>query len=1255
MLRKIVVYLTRLEYKRRLHRVLQGFLIIILFFGWFLIPASPALTDRAACAIPGNDGPGTITVANTIVNTYYPGTSANLASGSTSIPVGAPLPAGNPVIAAGDLLVVMQIQGADIDASNTDTYGDGVAGSPGSGNLNDANFTAGQYEYVVATSAVVAGVVSVSTPLAYSYSTQNYPVGAGNQGNRRYQVVRVPQYSSLTINANLTALAWNGSVGGVVILDVAGALTLGGGTSINVGGLGFRGGGGRTRGGSAGTLNTDYRTLSTLNPNGSKGEGTAGTPRYIYAPPATVTDLGVALEGYLNGTMGRGAPGNAGGGSTDGNPTSNNQNSGGGGGGNGGSGGKGGLAWQSAFDSGGFGGAVFPATQARLALGGGGGAGTINNNVAWQSSGGPGGGMVMIRAGTVSGTGTINANGTDAPGQPLNDSGGGGGAGGSVLVLAQNGSLPAGLNINANGGRGGNAWIGQAPGATYPGARHGPGAGGGGGVIFLSSSAGTLSVAGGLNGLTTTASDTYGAQPGNPGTTNISTTPSLVTNGISGAACLPTPSTVKTTSTPVVTQTASGTTGTYTIQVTNPAGLGTALGFTISDNLPAGFTYAATNAITLSGGAVRTTTSDPSVGSASPAWGVFDIPGGGTVQITFNVNIDASVPSGTYQNPATAAYTDPTRTTPGGTTSSNYDPNSSTGEDIEVQASTPTPTATSTPVDTLTPTPTSTATATPTPTETSTPTATASPTPTGSITPTSTPTQTPTVTPTGIVPGRISGTVFRDDNVNTSRDSGEIGLGGVTITLYDNLGIIVAITTTGPDGSYNFPNLPPGDYTVVETDPTGYLSSTPNTQTVTVSAGGDERLNFGDYLLDRTNPGQITGTVFNDANSNGVLDPGESVIPGVTVQLLNSAGNVISTAITGLNGSYNFPNLQPGAYTVQEINLPGYISTTLDTVSVVVGPGSTVITNFGDRIGTGSIVDPALTKYGDPAQAEVGDVVVFTISVGNNGNIDALDVVVTDTKPDFLDIISVNISPDRGFPVTISGNTITVLFGTVGPDDDYTITVLTRVNNLGQPPGGANNVVLTTSSLGDPIFNNNSAANLAIAAEPETLPDTGFAPNRVTFLPPQPIGVVYTAYADLSLEIPALGVKTTIVGVPLSGDSWDVTWLGKQAGWLETTAFPTWEGNSALTAHVVMPSGMPGPFASLHKLRWGDRVIIRAFGQKYTYEVHSVAIVRPTDVSVLRHEDKPWLTLLTCRMYDEKTGRYKQRVAVSAVLIKIDP
>jgi sortase (surface protein transpeptidase) len=44
----------------------------------------------------------------------------------------------------------------------------------------------------------------------------------------------------------------------------------------------------------------------------------------------------------------------------------------------------------------------------------------------------------------------------------------------------------------------------------------------------------------------------------------------------------------------------------------------------------------------------------------------------------------------------------------------------------------------------------------------------------------------------------------------------------------------------------------------------------------------------------------------------------------------------------------------------------------------------------------------------------------------------------------------------------------------------------------------------------------------------------------------------------------------------------------------------------------------------------------------------------PTDSSVLRHEDRAWLTLITCKGYNEDTNNYRLRVAVKAVLIGVE-
>jgi LPXTG-site transpeptidase (sortase) family protein len=46
-------------------------------------------------------------------------------------------------------------------------------------------------------------------------------------------------------------------------------------------------------------------------------------------------------------------------------------------------------------------------------------------------------------------------------------------------------------------------------------------------------------------------------------------------------------------------------------------------------------------------------------------------------------------------------------------------------------------------------------------------------------------------------------------------------------------------------------------------------------------------------------------------------------------------------------------------------------------------------------------------------------------------------------------------------------------------------------------------------------------------------------------------------------------------------------------------------------------------------------------------------IVEPEDTSALKHEERPWLTLVTCKDYDEKTNTYRKRVVVRAVLVSV--
>ncbi|MFZ5821757.1 MAG: sortase [Chloroflexota bacterium] len=165
------------------------------------------------------------------------------------------------------------------------------------------------------------------------------------------------------------------------------------------------------------------------------------------------------------------------------------------------------------------------------------------------------------------------------------------------------------------------------------------------------------------------------------------------------------------------------------------------------------------------------------------------------------------------------------------------------------------------------------------------------------------------------------------------------------------------------------------------------------------------------------------------------------------------------------------------------------------------------------------------------------------------------------------------------------------------------------------------------------------------------IPVTGFAPGRVTDLGRLPV-TGYHATGGATLEIPALKLKMPIVGVPFKDNTWDVNWLLNQAGWLEGSAFPGFDGNSVLTSHVTLPYGQAGPFAELHKLKAGDKIFVRAFGYLYVYEIESVSKASASDPSILQHEDDAWLTLITCADYNEIVEAYLKRLVVKARLVQ---
>jgi len=186
----------------------------------------------------------------------------------------------------------------------------------------------------------------------------------------------------------------------------------------------------------------------------------------------------------------------------------------------------------------------------------------------------------------------------------------------------------------------------------------------------------------------------------------------------------------------------------------------------------------------------------------------------------------------------------------------------------------------------------------------------------------------------------------------------------------------------------------------------------------------------------------------------------------------------------------------------------------------------------------------------------------------------------------------------------------------------------------------------------DPIIINNN-----IPLERLPLPDTGFAPDRITELAHQPEEKSYQQLSGLWLEIPEIDVWTSMVGVPAVGGVWDVTWLGDRAGYLAGTAFPTLPGNTVITGHVWNADNQPGVFLDLKELGYGDLIRIHAWGQVYTYQIQNSRIVSPyVSGTVLEHKGSgDWITLFTCEDYAAFWEGYGYRRMVRAVLVEVSP
>ena len=214
----------------------------------------------------------------------------------------------------------------------------------------------------------------------------------------------------------------------------------------------------------------------------------------------------------------------------------------------------------------------------------------------------------------------------------------------------------------------------------------------------------------------------------------------------------------------------------------------------------------------------------------------------------------------------------------------------------------------------------------------------------------------------------IDGTVFADLNADGVFQSmaGETGFAGVTLSLTNGAGAVIATATTTAGGAYSFPDLPDGDYTVTVTDRNIVLAG------YTLTSGLDFRstsftlpavqetatFDFG-YINSAEATARIHDIVWLDSDGDGLRNGSEPGIAGVQVDLYLDDGDgvfnsgtdtLVASDFTDFEGNYVFDGLDAGVYFVDvtEAGQPNGPDGSLSPTTFLPGFSNAIVLEVGE-------------------------------------------------------------------------------------------------------------------------------------------------------------------------------------------------------------------------------------------------------------------------------------------------------------------
>ena len=241
--------------------------------------------------------------------------------------------------------------------------------------------------------------------------------------------------------------------------------------------------------------------------------------------------------------------------------------------------------------------------------------------------------------------------------------------------------------------------------------------------------------------------------------------------------------------------------------------------------------------------------------------------------------------------------------------------------------------------------------------------------------------------------------------------------------------------------------------------------------TVTNSGNGADNL-----LLAASSSHGFTVAMYRDANSNGVLDPGE-----ISAGQITQTGNLAADSTERIITRMTVPN---------NISLNGQTDILTVTATSAYEPAANAVGTYTTTIASAAMT---FTKSVNITAPRGGDRVTYTIAYTNSGASAASNVTVTDVLDNHLNYVTSSAVP---VPSGISGQTITWNLGTVAPNGSGSITFQTDIVNNATPGIEIHNVAQVAYNDGPNLVNITSTENNFITVQSGGVVTIDFSPNR---------------------------------------------------------------------------------------------------------------------------------------------------------------